>query len=59
MSKVPLIISNPHLRDPKKLRQGIITSVSSNTSVETGETAKKIAERLRGTPDLPPAKAGK
>jgi hypothetical protein len=59
MSKIPLAISNPHLKDPKKLRQGIITSVSSNTAIETGETPKEIAERLRNTPNPPVTKTGK
>lgn len=59
MSKVPLTVSNPHLRDPVKLRQGIITSVSSSTAIETGETPKEISEKLRSTPNPPVTKPGK
>jgi hypothetical protein len=44
--KKPLIETNPYLRDADKRRKGLITNVSSNTSVETGRKAETIARAL-------------
>lgn len=46
MPKKPLIETNTYLRDADKRRKGLITNVSSNTSIETGRKAETIARTL-------------
>jgi hypothetical protein len=44
--KKPLIETNPYLSDADKRRKGLITNVSSNTSIETGRKPETIARAL-------------
>lgn len=47
MKRMPLTKSNPHLRDPKKFREGLIMNVASSTAIETGQSVESIAKALR------------
>jgi len=47
MPKIPLSESNPHLRDPKKFREGLLENVASSTAIETGKKAAVVAQALR------------
>jgi hypothetical protein len=44
--KKPLIETNPYLRDADKCHKGLISNVSSNTSIETGRKPGTIARTL-------------
>lgn len=46
MKKKSLFDSNPYLKDPKKYRDALITSVSSSTAIETGATVESITKQL-------------
>lgn len=46
MEQKPLIETNPYLRDPRKFRKAVITSVASSTSIETGVPVASIARML-------------
>jgi len=46
MKNRSLLDTNPYLRDPEKLRKSVVTSVSSSTAIETGESIDKIADKL-------------
>jgi hypothetical protein len=53
MAKRPLIETNPYLRDADKRRKGIITNVSSSTTVETGRKVETIVRTLIRAERLP------
>ncbi|MGH8246906.1 MAG: hypothetical protein ACREUU_10790 [Gammaproteobacteria bacterium] len=55
MPKKPLIETNPHLRDPEKLRKALIANVASSMSIETGTSAKAIARALSEGDSAKPA----
>ena len=46
MPKKPLIETNNHLSDPSQYRKGLVTNVSTSTSVETGARPESIARTL-------------
>ena len=46
MDPKPLIETNPYLRDPKKFRKALITSVASSTAIETGAPVASIVRML-------------
>lgn len=46
MKRKPLIDTNPYLRDPGKFRKALITSVASNTAIETGAPVASIVHML-------------
>jgi len=46
MTKKSLFNSNPHLQDPRKYRDALITSVSSSTARETGESVTVIRRQI-------------
>jgi len=46
MERKPLIETNPYLRDPKKFRKALITSVASSTAIETGQPIEAIVRML-------------
>jgi hypothetical protein len=46
MGQKPLSETNPYLRDPKKFRRALITSVASSTAIETGATVASIVRML-------------
>jgi hypothetical protein len=46
MEQKPLIETNPYLRDPKKFRKALITSVASSTAIETGAPVDSIVRML-------------
>jgi hypothetical protein len=49
MRKIPLIKSNPYLRDPERMREDLIHSVASSTAVETGRSVEAEEKALRKT----------
>lgn len=46
MPKKPLIETNTHLSDPSRYRKGLVTNVSTSTSIETGTKPESIARTL-------------
>lgn len=46
MQKKSLFDANPHLQDPDKYRESLITSVSSSTAIETGTAVTIVNEQL-------------
>ena len=46
MKKKSLFDSNPHLHDPKKYHAALITSVSSSTAIETGNSIESISKQI-------------
>jgi hypothetical protein len=46
MEQKPLIETNPYLRDPKKFRKALITSIASSTAIETGAPIASIVRML-------------
>jgi hypothetical protein len=47
MRTIPLTESNPHLRDPERLREDLIRSVASSTAIETGRSVDAEEKSLR------------
>lgn len=39
--------TNPHLKDRQSARKRIIRSIASSTAIETGESIKKIENKLK------------
>lgn len=56
MKQKPLIETNPYLRDPKKFRKALITSVASSTAIETGAPVASIARMLEEAGKIEPLK---
>ncbi len=56
VNKLPLIETNPYLRDPEKFRKALITSVASSTAVETGASVESIARMLTESNRAQPVK---
>jgi hypothetical protein len=56
MKQKPLIETNPYLRDPKKFRKALITSVASSTAIETGAPVASIARMLEEAGKTEPLK---
>jgi hypothetical protein len=47
MKKKSLVETNPHLRDPEKLRSALVTNVASSTAIETVSPVATIARVLK------------
>lgn len=59
MDPKPLSETNPYLRDPKKFRRALITSVASSTAIETGAPVASVARMLEESAKTEPLKTTK
>jgi hypothetical protein len=48
MKKQTLLYTNPHLRDQKKCRKGLVDNVLTSTAVEIGRIPKALRKKLEG-----------